>query len=502
VDIGSVVAAVAGALGGGAATAVGGIARNRGSARTAARLIYAELTRGGAAVAYFRMSGSWPTGTLALTAWEQHGRSLAQLRRSRAFDAVHRGYAALEAVQYLASGVDFAASQRDDLLDHAIGELIEAFRAIGDVAQIPRERVDVEVSQLLRAAPLPESARPLALPGAVPPLLLRRIIERGGAELQAAASKSHVPAEAARSLARPKPRPGPPGEVQVLIYDAGHQETLGLEEMTLVRQSGDPPTGDADVDEAYDAFRSAVSFAREVLGRRSIDGVSNRVRAVVHYGSAFNNAFWNGEMLFIGDGDGIVFRRFAGCPDVVAHEAFHALPGIGNLTFRGQSGALVESLCDVFGALVVQYARGQTAAEASWILGENLLGPDISGVGLRSLRAPGTAYDDGTLGKDPQPSHMDGFVKTSSDNGGVHINGGIPSHAFYLLATALGGHAWERAGLIWYDAVVSGSTNTRLDFPLFARRTVAAAGRRHGEKSREAEETRAAWRAVGVRVRT
>ena len=61
------------------------------------------------------------------------------------------------------------------------------------------------------------------------------------------------------------------------------------------------------------------------------------------------------------------------------------------------------------------------------------------------------------LGRDPQPAHMDGFVVTRDDNGGVHINSGIPNHAFYLAAKALGGHAWERAGLIWYRALTSGT---------------------------------------------
>ena len=56
------------------------------------------------------------------------------------------------------------------------------------------------------------------------------------------------------------------------------------------------------------------------------------------------------------------------------------------------------------------------------------------GRALRSMRAPGTAYDDDVLGRDPQPAHMDGYVRTTDDNGGVHINSGIPNRAFYLTA--------------------------------------------------------------------
>ena len=66
------------------------------------------------------------------------------------------------------------------------------------------------------------------------------------------------------------------------------------------------------------------------------------------------------------------------------------------------------------------------------------------------MKAPGTAYDDPRLGKDPQPAHMDDYVETTEDNGGVHINSGIPNHAFYLAATALGGRGLggRRAGLV------------------------------------------------------
>ena len=69
------------------------------------------------------------------------------------------------------------------------------------------------------------------------------------------------------------------------------------------------------------------------------------------------------------------------------------------------------------------------------------------------MKAPGTAYDNDVLGKDPQPADMQHYVRTGQDNGGVHINSGIPNHAFYLAATAIGGHAWEKAGQIWYDTI-------------------------------------------------
>src|SRR4030095_16104982 len=98
-----------------------------------------------------------------------------------------------------------------------------------------------------------------------------------------------------------------------------------------------------------------------------------------------------------------------------------------------QAGALNESMSDVFGSLVKQYLRKQSAEEADWLIGEGLLAPGVHGVALRAMQERGSAYDDPILGDDIQPSHMDGYVRTFEDNGGVHINSGIPNKAFHLV---------------------------------------------------------------------
>ncbi|CAM5676724.1 hypothetical protein SFUMM280S_07534 [Streptomyces fumanus] len=155
--------------------------------------------------------------------------------------------------------------------------------------------------------------------------------------------------------------------------------------------------------------------------------------------------------MVFGDGDGEIFLDFTIPVDVIGHELVHGVTQYtANLTYFGQPGALNESVSDVFGSLIKQYTLGQSADQADWLIGAGLLAPRVTGVALRSLKAPGTAYDDDVLGKDPQPATMDDYVRTGRDNGGVHINSGIPNHAFYLAATALGGNAWERAGQIWY----------------------------------------------------
>jgi Zn-dependent metalloprotease len=149
---------------------------------------------------------------------------------------------------------------------------------------------------------------------------------------------------------------------------------------------------------------------------------------------------------------------------------------------------------------VKQSRRNQTADAADWLIGEGLLASGVQGVALRSMKAPGTAYDDPVLGKDPQPAHMDDFVRTYEDNGGVHINSGIPNRAFYLAATRLGGYAWEKAGRIWYETLRDSRLRTNSGFRRFATLTVANAGRLFGVPSVEQTTVAAAWHDVGISV--
>ncbi|WP_438353455.1 M4 family metallopeptidase [Microbacterium sp. CJ88] len=279
------------------------------------------------------------------------------------------------------------------------------------------------------------------------------------------------------------------------ISDAQNTEKLPG---TTVRREDDPPTGDAAVDQAFDGLGQTHDFYSDAYGRDGIDGAGAPLLATVHYGRDYDNAFWNGERMVFGDGDGEVFIGFTSSLTVIAHELTHGITEHeGGLEYQGQPGALNESLSDVFGALAEQYTRNETAAEAGWLIGAGIFAPNVKGVALRSLKAPGTAYDDPVLGRDPQPAHMDGYVHTDDDNGGVHINSGIPNRAFYLVATALGGNAWERAGLVWYRTI-TGDLPPTADFAAFARATLAAAAAEYGEKSEVVDAVRAGWAGVGV----
>jgi hypothetical protein len=263
----------------------------------------------------------------------------------------------------------------------------------------------------------------------------------------------------------------------------------------LVRSAGDPESGDQAVDEAYTGVEGTLALYREVYGRDSYDGKGAQVVTTVHYDKDYDNAFWDGTQLVIGDGDGKVFERFTIAVDVLGHELSHALTQFtANLTYQGQPGALNESVSDVFGSCLKQRLKSQSADEADWLIGEGIFKPDIAGTALRSMKEPGTAYDDPTLGKDPQVASMDDYVVTSDDNGGVHTNSGIPNKAFYLAATGIGGTSWDGAGAIWYTALTSGiSADT--DFAGFAAATATAAAAVSAEA--EAAVTQA-WTSVGV----
>ncbi|MFD6246929.1 M4 family metallopeptidase [Streptomyces roseolus] len=336
----------------------------------------------------------------------------------------------------------------------------------------------------------------------VPPHLLEHLASSPNPAVAAAARRTLIAdasARAARVLPRAAVAPeGPaaePAAPRRTVYDAQRRTELpGVK----VRDEGEEATADATVNRAYAGLGATFALFRDAFGRDSMDGAGLPLLATVHYDEKYGNAFWNGEQMVFGDGDDEIFLDFTLPVDVIAHELAHGFTQYtANLEYFSQSGALNESVSDVFGSLVKQHALGQTAEQADWLIGEGLFHPDVEGRALRSMKAPGTAYDDDVLGKDPQPAHMDDYVRTGQDNGGVHINSGIPNHAFYLVATELGGHAWDRAGRIWYDVMTGGTLTPETRFAEFAAATVAAAKARYGDAA-EIQAVTKAWAAVGV----
>ena len=332
----------------------------------------------------------------------------------------------------------------------------------------------------------------------IPPHILRKVAESGTTKQKAEvfenlalASRLRGQREVIGEIAAFAATPA--GTKRRTIYDARHNTRLPGR---IVRGEGNAKVKDKTVNEAYDGAGKTYDFYLKVFQRNSIDNRGMRLDSTVHYGRDFDNAFWNGRQMVYGDGDGQIFERFTKCLEVIAHELTHGVTQFeAGLEYQDQPGALNESFSDVFGTLVKQYARKQTVEKADWLIGAGLFTKKIKGVALRSMKAPGTAYDDPVIGKDPQPAHMDHYVRGQADHGGVHINSGIPNRAFYELAVRLGGYAWQKAGPIWY-VTLTDKLDTQSQFQDCADATFAVAGQLYGTTEQQA--VREAWAAVGI----
>ncbi|MHA1275854.1 MAG: M4 family metallopeptidase [Candidatus Helarchaeota archaeon] len=275
------------------------------------------------------------------------------------------------------------------------------------------------------------------------------------------------------------------------IYDAKNQEMLPG---TLVKdERTQSASTDISITEAFNYLGATYDFYKEKYERNSIDNYGLKLIGTVHFGEKYNNAFWNGSQMTFGDGDGELFQRFTIDLDVVGHELAHGVTEYeSGLIYRSQSGALNESYSDVFGIMIKQWFLKQTVEASDWLIGATLLVGDK--YALRSMKAPGTAYiDHPQLGTDPQPATMDEYkeLKPWEDNGGVHINSGIPNYAFYVAATELGGHAWEKAGLVWYKGLPRIKRDA--NFEEAANVLILVAGELFGEDSPEQNAVRKGW---------
>ena len=264
----------------------------------------------------------------------------------------------------------------------------------------------------------------------------------------------------------------------------------------LVRSEGGPKSKDPAVNEAYDNAGSTYDFYKKILARNSLDDGGMTLVSSVHVGRGYNNAFWNGEQMAYGDGDGQIFIRFTKSLDVVGHELTHGVVShTCNLEYHDEPGALNEHFADVFGSLVKQWKKRQKADKADWLIGPDIMGPGTKAKALRTFKDEPAYSNDPLLGDDPQPKHLSKKYRGSADSGGVHINSGIPNHAFYLVAMALGGNAWEKAGRIWYDTMRA--LHQTSSFADMVAMTTQSAGARYGTGGTEEKAVAKAWKDVG-----
>ncbi len=337
-------------------------------------------------------------------------------------------------------------------------------------------------------------------PGIIPPHMLKEIAKNGNTKMKNWAINTLMISEKVRGRREAFGQfyVAPPiGSKCLVLFDAKHTQNLPGDQVKSPSRSRD-----VTIKEAYKGSNVTYDLYQKVFDRNSIDDKGLCIKSTVHYDVNYDNAFWDGTQMVYGDGDGELFNRFTIAIDVIAHELTHGVTEYeAGLEYASQPGALNESMSDIFGSLVKQRVKKQTADKADWLIGEGLFTKKVKGKAIRSMKEPGTAYNDPTLGKDPQPGHMKDYLKLPSteDNGGVHINSGIPNRAFCLTAVEIGGYAWEKAGMIWY-ITLRDRLRPRSNFLQAAKMTHQVAGELYGTGSKEQKAVKNGWTGVGIKI--
>jgi Zn-dependent metalloprotease len=234
----------------------------------------------------------------------------------------------------------------------------------------------------------------------------------------------------------------------------------------------------------------------------SADGATTLISSKVHYSSRYNNAFWNGSYMTYGDGDGVTFSSLVTL-DICGHEMAHGITErTARLVYSGESGALNESMSDVFGAMVERFARGQSTN--TWRIGEQAYTPGTAGDALRYMDNPHAARNSGFT-SDDDPDHYSERYTGTSDNGGVHINSGISNKVFYLLSVggthhrggSMTGIGADAAARIWYRALTTYMTSST-NFKGARTATLNAAAALYGSGSTNYSRVGQAWSLCGV----
>lgn len=276
---------------------------------------------------------------------------------------------------------------------------------------------------------------------------------------------------------------------QILTYTANNAQT----EPGTLYSSSSTTISDKAIVSAHSYAGVVYDFYKDIFNRNSIDDNGMSIKSTAHYGSKYNNAFWDGTQMVYGDGDGTTFKSLSGDLDVVGHEMTHGVTSsTADLAYQDQSGALNESISDVFGVLIQTWDKynvinggAWTFNPADWVVGDEIYTPNIAGDALRSLADP-TLYN--------QPAVMDNYYNTTSDQGGVHTNSGIPNKAAFLIAQAIG---CEKTAKIYYRALTT-YFNSSTNFVGAHDGFVQAATDLYGATGAEVKAINDAFTTVGV----
>jgi bacillolysin len=277
----------------------------------------------------------------------------------------------------------------------------------------------------------------------------------------------------------------------VFTYDASNRQRLPGSLWADADNKFNASYDGAAVDAHYYAGET-YDYYKSVHNRNSYDGNGAALKSTVHYSRNYNNAFWNGQQMVYGDGDGSTFVPLSGGLDVVAHELTHAVTDTtADLIYQNESGAINESMSDIFGTLL-EYHTGNNP---DWEIGEDIYTPGVSGDALRSMSDP-AKYND--------PDHYSVRYTGTGDNGGVHINSGIGNKAAYLLSQGgthygvkVTGIGPDKVGDIYYRALTQYLTPSS-NYSQLRSAVVQSASDLYGVGSSEVASVNAAFNAVGV----
>ena len=274
----------------------------------------------------------------------------------------------------------------------------------------------------------------------------------------------------------------------VNIYDCNHSQTLPGAPVSRPGSSAD-----MTAKHVFDETTSLAKFYSQVFGRNSIDNAGMTLLSSIHYGSNYNNAFWNGTQMTYGDGDGSIFLDLSKGNDVIGHELTHGVTQYSlQLSYTNEAGGLNESMSDCFGSMFRQWEANESVQQADWLIGKDIMGPAAAQKGYICLRDMSDPTANHCLA--PQPKHYSDY-KSGMD---PHYSSGIPNFAFYTICKAVGGHSWDKVGQVWYAALTGVGPKPAMKMKTFANLTRSVSAKRFPGDAALAGAVDAGWKSVGL----
>ncbi|AWN48330.1 peptidase M4 family protein [Methylobacterium terrae] len=272
------------------------------------------------------------------------------------------------------------------------------------------------------------------------------------------------------------------------LYDCNHTQNLPGTPI-----ANPPASADQTARNVSATTSDVADFYATVFKRNSIDDGGMTLLSSIHYGIKYANAFWNGLQMAYGDGDGLIFTDFSQSNDVIAHELTHGVTQYTlQLNYTNEAGGLNEHLSDCFGSMFRQWKANQTVAQADWLIGKDIVGPQAQAKGLTCLRDMANPAGAHCIG--PQITHFSQY-KAGMD---PHYSSGVPNLAFHTICMAVGGQSWDKVGQVWYRVMTTSGAKPAMRMKTFANRTRSAASQLYPGDTALSQAVDAGWKQVGL----